>query len=200
MTETDQNIQSSGLFLLSLPIIATVLPLFGLQLRRLAKAGEFAPVAAMFLGFIGVGMICYARRKQGDAAILGSAAAVFVLFSGIGGFFLVSTVTKDSDSKKSRYTNRATEEVANPARDQLVDHDAIQKDHDEIQAQMQRQMEDMRRNSERIRQEAMETHRRAMENMGTPGGFSPPEFPRPNFPGPPDFPGSSSMRSRRGNR
>lgn len=92
MTEKDSQIQSTGFFLISVPLIATVLPLFGLQLRRLARLGEFAPLAAMFLGFIGVGCICYARRNQRDQLIYGSSAAAFVLFVGIGGFILISAM------------------------------------------------------------------------------------------------------------
>jgi phage FluMu protein Com len=39
LDETDQRLQSAGVFMICLPIIASFLPLMGLQLRRLARAG-----------------------------------------------------------------------------------------------------------------------------------------------------------------
>ena len=108
MTDSDQNLQSTGFFLIFIPLIATVLPLFGVQLRRLAKAGEFAPLAAMLVGFVGVGFICYARRNQGDATMFGAAASVLVLLSGIGGFFIVSGLS-DSGNNGTKFTKSRAE-------------------------------------------------------------------------------------------
>lgn len=90
LSEADSNLQSTGIFLVVVPILAAILPLFGLQLRRLARAGEFAPIGAMILGFVGAGIIVYARRKRSDAPMAGAAAAVITLVFGVGGFLLQS--------------------------------------------------------------------------------------------------------------
>jgi hypothetical protein len=194
MTESDKNLQSSGIFLLVLPVIATVLPLFGLQLRRLRRAGPFAPIAAMFLGLIGVGMICYARRKQGDAPLIGSAAAVFVLLSGIGGFFIVNAMTKEPDSEYSQYVDDSNE-ADGRIQDGFADNEPEADFRDQVHQDMQQQMEDARRESERMQreseqamQEALDNHRREMDKFRNQNNFSPPDLPQPSFPGPPDFP------------
>ncbi|QEG23740.1 hypothetical protein [Mariniblastus fucicola] len=188
MSDMDNYFQSTGIFLISLPIIATVLPLIGLQLRRLAKLGDFAPLAAMFLGLIGVGMICYARRKQGDAPILGSAAGVFVLLSGIGGFFMVSALSSPQEQENSGHfaaefdgdVDRAVAEVRadieGHRQDAKANWDKLKKEreqarqmHNQMHDQMQQQADDMRR-------QAAEAHRNAMQNMPSPSDFSPPDF------------------------
>lgn len=79
---------ASGAFLTILPLLATVLPLCGLQLRRLRAAGDEAPLYAMIPGLVGAIMIGYARRYFPDAWGYGGAAAVFVLVTGIGGTWL----------------------------------------------------------------------------------------------------------------
>ncbi len=71
LSESDSSTQSTGIFLVVVPILAAILPLFGLQLKRLAGAGEYAPLGAMILGFIGAGLIYYARRNRSDAVIAG---------------------------------------------------------------------------------------------------------------------------------
>lgn len=88
MSLSDRSLQSSGIFLVMVPILAAVLPLMGLQLRRLAKVGEYAPLAAISLGIIGAVMIAYARRNRGayDAAMAAMSAVMFSLIFGVGGF------------------------------------------------------------------------------------------------------------------
>ena len=191
MTEFETNLQSTGIFLLILPVIATVLPLAGLQLRRLAKLGEFAPLGAMVVGLIGVGMICYARRNQGDALMLGAAAAVFVMFSGIGGFFMVSALAPSQDESSDRYSNRASGN--DPGRDvseamskaEAAHEKFLQKaerDSREFDQQIRDQHEQMRAESDRMMRQAEESHRRAMDNMHNsfPAHRAPPQ---PNFGG-----------------
>ena len=200
MTETDNYLQSSGIFLIVLPIIATVLPLFGLQLRRLAKLGEFAPLAAMFLGLIGVGMICYARRKQGDAPLLGSAAAVFVLVCGIGGFLLVSSLGGGADNGSDRYSERNIADDHNDlareamtrseeARRQMQrDRDAMDQNMRDLQsAQMgsaSQQMREMQEQADQMMRQAQQDHQQAMDRMRGPGRNFPgaPNIPTPNIP------------------
>ena len=174
MTEFDTNLQSSGIFLLILPIIATVLPLAGLQLRRLARLGEFAPLGAMVAGLIGVGMICYARRNQGDAPVLGSAAAVFVLFSGIGGFFMVAALAPSQEDSSDRYSNRPPRnEPSNNLSEAMArtkaSHENIaqetRRDREDFHQRIRDQHDQMRAESDRIMRQAEEHHRRAMENM-----------------------------------
>ncbi len=116
MDEFSTNLQSSGIFLVTLPLIATVLPLFGLQLRRLSRAGDSAPLAAMFLGLIGAGLIAYARRSKGDGVMIGGAAAVFALLSGVGGYFLISGLSNGEVAADSSYSGSAFGErqVGNP--------------------------------------------------------------------------------------
>jgi phage FluMu protein Com len=107
MDETDQKVQSAGLFLISLPVVASVLPLMGLQLRRLARAGEFAPLLAIFLGLIGAGCIAYARRKRSDGIPLAGAAAAFVLVSGVTGFMVLRTMSPGgSDGAQANRSTR----------------------------------------------------------------------------------------------
>lgn len=88
MTSADENLQSTAIFLIVVPILAAILPLFGLQLRRLASSGEYAPLGAMILGFIGAGIVVYARRGRSDAIVAGIAAVMITLVFGVGGFLL----------------------------------------------------------------------------------------------------------------
>jgi hypothetical protein len=88
MTSADENMQSTAIFLIVVPILAAILPLFGLQLRRLASSGEHAPLGAMILGFIGAGIVVYARRGRSDAIVAGIAAIMITLVFGVGGFLL----------------------------------------------------------------------------------------------------------------
>lgn len=88
MTSADENMQSTAIFLVVVPVLAAILPLFGLQLRRLASSGEYAPLGAMILGFIGAGIVVYARRGRSDAIVAGIAAIMITLVFGVGGFLL----------------------------------------------------------------------------------------------------------------
>ncbi len=86
-----------GIFLVVVPILAAILPLFGLQLRRLASAGEYAPLGAMILGFIGGGMIYYARRNRSDAIIAGMGAAGRNARIWRGGFLLQRNAAEQAE-------------------------------------------------------------------------------------------------------
>lgn len=194
MTEFDTNLQSSGIFLLILPVIATVLPLAGLQLRRLAKLGEFAPLGAMAAGLIGVGMICYARRNQGDAPLLGSAAALFVLATGIGGFFMVSAMSPsvdESDRFSEQSFDRSDDLPGTNAADAMARTEAAREQFAQDAQNMRDQHDKMREESDRMMREAQEQHRKAMESMQGGGFNNPPGMP-PGFPsgasGPPNIP------------
>ena len=88
LSEADANLQSTGIYLVVIPVLAAILPLFGLQLRRLARSGEYAPLGAMILGFLGAGIIVYARRNRSDATIAGAIAVAVTLIFGVGGFLL----------------------------------------------------------------------------------------------------------------
>ena len=107
MDEFSTNLQSSGFFLITLPLIATVLPMFGLQLRRLSRSGDSAPLAAMFLGLIGAGLIAYARRSKGDGVMVSGAAAVFAVLCGVGGYFMVSELSNRETAADSSYSGSA---------------------------------------------------------------------------------------------
>ena len=158
LTEQDSRVQGTGFFLISLPLVATLLPLFGFQLRRLAKLGDFAPLAAMVLGLIGVGCICYARRNRSDAVIFSGASAAFVTLCGIGGFLLLSSLPTVEDSpgqsgaKESvgRYMTtvdpatraqqlrdqaEARHEEAKRIHDPFANHEAMRRQHQEIMDQ-----------------------------------------------------------------
>ncbi len=49
LSESDSSTQSTGIFLVVVPILAAILPLFGLQLKTARGAGEYAPLGAMIL-------------------------------------------------------------------------------------------------------------------------------------------------------
>lgn len=196
MTDSDKNLQSSGIFLLVLPVIATVLPLLGLQLRRLAKLGEFAPLAAMVLGLIGVGMICYARRNQGDAPLFGSIAAAFVLVSGIGGFFMVSMLT-GSESNSDRYSDRSgnrsnssMDETMAKAREHVDETmDRLRRDSERqrvLMADESQEMQRMQNEANQMMHQAHQEHQQAIERMRSSSNF--PNPPNVSAPGIPDLP------------
>jgi len=214
MDETESWCQSSGLFLIFLPLIATVLPLFGLQLRRLRKAGEFAPLAAMFLGLIGVGMICYARRRQGDAPIFGSAAAVFVLVCGIGGFFMVSALENGAGgNQQDHFAGQADDQRPDVLFADAEAHQNMQDDLRKAREESRAQHDEFMRNSQReareFHRQATEAHNRSMNqqrlgNFPNAPNMQPPNFPTgapnvgaPNFPGGP--PGGRGGFGRRRN-
>ncbi|MFK7770083.1 MAG: hypothetical protein AB8B55_22935 [Mariniblastus sp.] len=109
MDDFSSNLQSSGIFLVVLPVIATVLPFVGLQHRRLRNFGDSAPLAAMFLGIIGAGCIFYARRNKDDGPMVAGAAALFTLLAGVGGYFMVSQLSdrETAQSTGSSYNSSA---------------------------------------------------------------------------------------------
>jgi len=88
LSESDANLQSTGIFLVVVPVLAAILPMFGLQLKRLARMPEYAPLGAMVLGLIGAGIIVYARRNRSDSMLAGLGAVAVTLIFGVGGFLL----------------------------------------------------------------------------------------------------------------
>ena len=89
LNEQESRMQSSGIFLIIIPLIATLLPLFGVQLKRLAGLGNYAPIGGLFLGLIGSGFIVWARRNRSDAFVMGAIGAFCAIFFGLGGFTLL---------------------------------------------------------------------------------------------------------------
>ena len=205
MTESDSNWQSTGIFLLILPVIATVLPLAGLQLRKLARLGELAPLAALVAGLVGVGMICYARRNQGDAPLLGSVAALFVLVTGIGGFFTLSALApSENDSGYSdQHSNAANNWPSTNASEARARSAAARERSTEDTERMRDNHEQMREETDRMVREAQESHRKAMEEMWK-GFGNPPSMPGAGFPsgasGPPNIPPPNFGRGFGGRR
>lgn len=86
LSEGDRKLQSTGIFLVTLTVLAATLPVIGFQIRWLRIAGEFAPLIAMILGLIGSGMIIYARRRRTDLWVIAPGVLLLTLGSGIGGF------------------------------------------------------------------------------------------------------------------
>ena len=122
LSETDQKVQGAGITMVGLTIASAVLPMFGLQLGRLRKLGEFAPLAGMFLGLIGVGCICYARRERKDMIPLSITTLVTVLMFGIGGYFFQSHSTQmPDDTVVKRIQNRP----AKSAQEAMANHKAV---------------------------------------------------------------------------
>lgn len=166
LSESDSNLQSTGIFLLVIPILAAILPLFGLQLRRLAKAGEFAPLGAMLLGFIGAGLIVYARRKRRDAPLVGVAAVFVTLFFGVGGFMLQSWALEDEPAAIANNAD-ANQDAADVASN--------------IQEMNRRTAERAAENMRQSRERAEQMRNNAMQSMA--GGPQPPSNSlMPNFP------------------
>lgn len=96
MSERDRSLFQTGLFFAVLPVLAGVLPLFGLQLRRLAGAGEYASLIAMLFGLVGAGLIFYGRRHQADGIFSGIGAGLLALLFGIGGFFIQGHMNREA--------------------------------------------------------------------------------------------------------
>ena len=205
MTESDSNWQSTGIFLLILPVIATVLPLAGLQLRKLARLGELAPLAAMVAGLVGVGMICYARRNQGDAPLLGSVAALFVLVTGIGGFFTLSALApSENDSGYSDQHSNAANNWPSTNASEARARSAAARERltGDVESSWDTHKQ-MREEADRMMQEAQESHRKAVEEMRK-GFGNPPSMPGAGFPsgasGPPNIPPPNFGRGFGGRR
>ena len=205
MTESDSNWQSTGIFLLILPVIATVLPLAGLQLRNLARLGELAPLAALVAGLVGVGMICYARRNQGDAPLLGSVAALFVLVTGIGGFFTLSALApSENDSGYSDQHSNAANNWPSTNASEARARSAAARERltGDVESSWDTHKQ-MREEADRMMQKAQESHRKAVEEMRK-GFGNPPSMPGAGFPsgasGPPNIPPPNFGRGFGGRR
>lgn len=97
LTEQESGLQVSGIFLIFVPLITTLLPLFGVQLKRLASLGNYAPIGGLFLGLIGSGIIVWARRKRSDAVMMGAIGAVCSLVFGIGGYSVLEFIDSQAD-------------------------------------------------------------------------------------------------------
>ncbi len=178
MTEAEQRAFGSGIFLLVVPIVATVLPLMGLQLRRLAKLGDAAPLAGIVLGLVGAGFIAYARRNQKDKILSPILAGVFSVVIGVVGFFLLTTLHSESDLAGDQEVQGAMDPVMGGP-DQGFDqnfqggmdpnfdpvNDPMAQQHDDAMARHQQMLEDARRQNEQAMQEARDRHEKMREQM-----------------------------------
>lgn len=97
LTEQESGLQASGIFLIAVPLITTLLPLFGVQLKRLAGLGNYAPLGGLFLGLIGSGIIVWARRKRSDSLVMGAIGAVCSTVFGIGGYSILEFMDSQPD-------------------------------------------------------------------------------------------------------
>lgn len=116
MGERDQHWQSSGIFLAVIPVLTAVLPLFGLQLRRLSRQEEFAPLLGMVMGLIGAGFIVYARRRRHDAFVAGGAAVLLSLVFGIGGYMLQKSNPSEPEGNAGRNRLKTPTSLRGPSR------------------------------------------------------------------------------------
>jgi hypothetical protein len=187
LTEADASLQSTGIFLVVIPILAAILPLFGLQLRRLARAGEFAPLGAMILGFIGAGIILYARRGRRDAPWIGIVAVMATLIFGVGGFLLqVNDRLPGDDATDNQVNQRPLPASPKGSMTQRGDSRFAPSSPN---ADIQKSMEEDRRRAEQFRREARENAEAAIRRMQENRQGFRSEFPPQRPPGPPrDFP------------
>ena len=208
MTEAEQRAFGSGMFLLIVPIVATVLPLMGLQLRRLAKLGDAAPLAGIVLGLVGAGFIAYARKKQRDKILSPALAATFSVIVGVGGFILLMVLHSESDLAQPAQQNvGAPDNLAlDGINDPTIDNDLLDRQRSTVKQMQEDAKKQMAAERERQRQFAEDTNKRheefleqarkqqeAMRNQmqngggfpsgagGFPGGdFAPPSDPFKN--------------------
>jgi Zn-finger nucleic acid-binding protein len=161
MSQGDSSCQRAGFFFAALPVMAAVLPFFGLQLKVLAAAGEYACLIAMFFGLIGAGLIFFARRNQPDWIISGLGAGLLVLLFGIGGFVVQGALMAEAEVAEAAETqpNGGFPMPDSAIKDQIARQQAAQAD-------MANQMAENRRRMQR-----------QMAGSGLPAGnnnFSPP--------------------------
>jgi hypothetical protein len=90
MDEKDTRLVSTGLLMTFAPLIATVLPLIGLQIKGLQSLGANAPLGAIVIGLIGAGCIGYGRRNFGDAPFSAIGSLVLAIGLGFGGHLLLA--------------------------------------------------------------------------------------------------------------
>ncbi|MFN6164404.1 MAG: hypothetical protein ACK6DC_10585 [Planctomycetota bacterium] len=187
LTEADSNLQSTGIFLVVIPILAAILPMFGLQLRRLAGAGEFAPLGAMILGFIGAGIIWYARRGRSDAALAVVAAVISTLVFGVGGFLLQANASLQGDDAAD---NQVNQRPFPPSRNgTMTQRGESRFAPSSPHAEIQKMMEEDRQRAEQFHKEARENAEAAIRRMQENRSGFRPDFPSQRPPGPPrDFP------------
>lgn len=178
MTEAEQRAFGSGIFLLVVPIVATVLPMMGLQLRRLAKLGDAAPLAGIVLGLVGAGFIAYARRNQKDKVLSPILAGVFSVIIGVVGFLLLTALHSESDLAGDQQPAQGAmapaadgpnggfdQEFGGMAVDFDSANDPMGQQHDEAMQRHQQMVEDARRQSEEAMQEARDQHDKMRERM-----------------------------------
>ena len=88
--DEDNKWASFGYTLIFLAIASSILPLFGLQIRRLRIAGEYAPLMGMALGLIGCVLVSVGYKGRGAKVSGGIAGglALLVIMVGAVGFIL----------------------------------------------------------------------------------------------------------------
>lgn len=95
MNEVEEKLFNSGVALLFVPLIATVLPLVGLQLKILAVFGIIAPLIGILFGIVGAVMITFARHRIGDQVAMGAASAMLTISFGVVGGFIALVLNPD---------------------------------------------------------------------------------------------------------
>lgn len=88
MTSQEENLFNTGVMLLFVPLIATVLPLINLQLKVLVAFGILAPLFGIIFGIVGAVMIVLARHRVGDQISMGVSSALLTVGFGVIGCFV----------------------------------------------------------------------------------------------------------------
>lgn len=88
MTVQEEKLFNTGVMLLFVPLIATVLPLINLQLKVLVAFGILAPLFGIIFGIVGAVMIVLARHRVGDQISMGVASALLTVGFGVVGCFV----------------------------------------------------------------------------------------------------------------
>lgn len=102
-----------GIYMMIIGLLALVLPLFGLQLRRLNGLGGAAPIVGMLIALGGCAFIFFGYLSRGkiDLALMfgGVPAVMFVMLTVAGGFFLASTAQNMTVADNSNSPSSSSE-------------------------------------------------------------------------------------------
>ena len=151
-SSSEKGQQFTGFVFVGFPLIATILPFFGFQFKLLVWLGDYAPLAAIIFGFIGVSLICAARRDESDRWIVGGVLASFVLATGIGGYLLIASFN-DSHQKSNFTGDWNTGKPAMSFEEKVRESEARAEEH-------RKRMEELRKEN-KIRFEKQESERQA---------------------------------------
>lgn len=196
MSDQDQQCMNTSMFMLLIPIVATILPFFGLQLKHLASAGANAPLGAgIFVALIAGGLMVYARRNMGDGVLLGLGIFGASLFFGVGGYVIQKNTIYAEE--QSQLADASTDGPGDQSQEANFDQEAHLVTSEELDRQMaesqkmaaemeQRMEEDQRRmqaeHDERMRQSrerAWETVPPMTDSQSLLPGDSPGAFGNP---------------------